>query len=248
MMKMIRAAIEKIAELASADITVVAGKTFLMAKDGSGAKQINPEFEFPKTLDLYSLESLVQMIKTEAVNVFTGPFYVNARSHDEVVCYTHPLDELRRNRGWLYLVKAKDVPGWEENAQYPFEEALIAIRTRFQQTQDSEYLLKLLSDITNGAKITYTDNGIASTVVTQKGVALQENAAIRPIVKLKPYRTFQEIDQPESEIHIRVSERGIKFVEADGGMWKLAARRAIAAYLTLKLDEIIKAEKVIVTI
>jgi hypothetical protein len=245
---MIREAIEKIEELTRADVIEVEGKSFLVAKDGSGVEQIIPRAEFPGTLNLYSLESLVQMIKTEATQIFAAPFYLNARSHDEVVCYTHPLDELRRERWILYLVKAKDVPGWQEDVQYPFEEALIAIRTRFQQTHDSEYLLKLLSDITNGAKITFTDNGIASTIVTQKGVALQENATIRPIVKLKPYRTFQEIDQPESEIHIRVSERGIKFVEADGGMWKLAARRTIAAYLREKLSEIIEAGQAIVTI
>jgi hypothetical protein len=245
---MIRGAIEKIAELAKADVIEVEGKSFLVAKNGDGVKQINPEIEFPATLTLYSLEALVQMMKTETMQVFSDPFYINARAHDEVICYTQPLDELRRKRGDLYLVKAKDVPGWEADVQYPFEEALIAIRTRFQQTPDSEYLLKLLSDITNGAKVTYTDNGVASTVVTQKGVALQENATIRPIVKLKPYRTFQEIEQPESEIHIRVSERGIKFIEADGGMWKLHARRTIAEYLTRELGEMIQAGEVIVTI
>jgi hypothetical protein len=245
---MISQAIEKIAELARADVIEIEGKSFLVAKDGSGATQINPDFEFPGTLKLYSLESLVQMIKTEAMQAFGAPLYINAHSHDQVVCYTRPLDKLRGDRGTLYLVMAKDVPGWGEDVQLPFEAALIAIRTRFQQTNDSEYLLKLLSDITNGAKITFSDNGIASTVVTQKGIALQENSTIKPVVRLRPYRTFQEIIQPESEIHIRVSERGIKFVEADGGMWKLTARRTIAAYLSEKLCELVEGGQVIVTI
>jgi hypothetical protein len=247
-MEMIREAIEKITELATADVIEVAGKKFLVAKDGDSAQEIFPNPDFPYQLNLYSLEALVQMVKTEAIRVFNSPFYINVRAHDEVICYTQPLDDLRKQRGDLYMVTAKDVPGWKEEVQLPFEEALIAIRTRFQQTPDSVYLLKLLSDITNGAKITHSDNGIASTVVTQKGVALQENATIRPIVKLKPYRTFQEVDQPESDIHIRVSEKGIKFVEADGGMWKLTARRTIAEYLKEELSEIIETGDVIVTI
>lgn len=116
-----------------------------------------------------------------------------------------------------------------------FEEAMIALRTRFQATPDSEYALKLLSDITTGSKITLNDNGIATSVVSRSGVALQTNTPIRPIITLKPYRTFQEVEQPSSQFLIRVSERGITFVEADGGMWKLAARRTVKDYLTEKL-------------
>ena len=245
---MIKEAIEKIVDLSGPNVIEVEGKSFLAAKDGSEVAQIFPKPEFPETLSLCSLEALVQMIKTEAITTYSKPFYVSASAHNEVICYTQPLDVLRKERGLLYVVSAKDVPGWKDEVQLPFEEALIAIRTRFQQTQDSEYLLKLLSDITNGAKVTYSDNGIASTVVTQKGVALQENATIKPIVKLRPYRTFQEVDQPESDIHIRVSERGIKFIEADGGMWKLTARQTIADFLRQELSEIIETGEGIVTI
>ena len=40
---------------------------------------------------------------------------------------------------------------------------------------------------------------------------------------------------------IRVSERGITFVEADGGMWKLAARKTVRDYLAEKLAPEIEA-------
>jgi hypothetical protein len=245
---MIREAIEKIVDLSGANVIDIEGKSFLIAKDGNRAEEIFPKPEFADTLNLYSLKSLVQMIKTEAVKKYNPPLYVSIHSHDHVECYTQPLKELRNERRFLYSAIAKDIPGWREDIQLSFEEALIAIRTRFQQTPDSDYLLKLLSDITNGAKITFTDNGIASTVVSQKGIALRENAIIRPIVNLKPYRTFQEVEQPESSIHIRVSEKGIRFIEADGGMWRLAARRTIAEYLKSELLEVIASEEVIVTI
>ena len=39
------------------------------------------------------------------------------------------------------------------------------------------------------------------------------------------------MEQPASEFLIRITDRGIKFIEADGGMWRLAARKIIKAGL-----------------
>lgn len=106
--------------------------------------------------------------------------------------------------------------------------------------------LELLSQITTGAKITYNDIGVATTIVTQKGVSLQANATIRPLVRLRPYRTSQEIEQPLGLFLIRIDERGISFVEADGGMWKLEARKTIKEYLEEHLADEIEAGRVTV--
>ena len=130
----------------------------------------------------------------------------------------------------------------------PFEEAMIALRTRFQTTNDTDYALKLLSDITTGSKVTYNDNGVATSVVTKRGIDLQSNAAIRPIINLRPYRTFQEVEQPASQFLIRINERGISFVEADGGMWKLDARKTVRAYLANALEAEIAEDKVTVVL
>lgn len=108
--------------------------------------------------------------------------------------------------------------------------------------------MKLLSDICCGAKVIYNDNGVATTVTTQKGVALQSNEQVRPIITLKPYRTFQEVEQPESIFLIRVNERGISFTEADGGMWKLKARETIKAFLEGKLSQEISEGSVIIAL
>ena len=108
--------------------------------------------------------------------------------------------------------------------------------------------MNLLSDISCGAKVVYNDNGIATTVTTQKGVALQSNAQIKPLVKLKPYRTFQEVEQPESIFLIRLNERGISFTEADGGMWKLSARETVKSFLEDKLSALIEQGSVFIAL
>lgn len=226
---MLRAAIEKIQEMTKPEFHDIEGRTFCIGNDGE-ANEIRPSLDLADTLPLTSLDALVKMIRTEAVKKYAGPFYITIPNHLTARCFTQPNEEIRNFRQIFYEVRATDVPGWGEKVQLSFEEAMIALRTRFQATQDTEYALKLLSEITTGAKVTFNDNGVATTVVTKKGIDLQSNQTIRPIVTLKPYRTFQEVEQPASEFLIRINEHGISFVEADGGMWKLKARETIKKY------------------
>lgn len=207
----------------------------------------------PVTTALYVAdeESIVKMIRTEAIHladVNTPALFVNIPSPTNVVCFSQPDYEQRCHRTVYYSADATDVPGWDAKVTLGFEEAQIALRTRFQETPDSLYAMKLVNDISLGAKVIYNDNGVATTVTTQKGVALQTNEQIRPIVKLRPYRTFQEVEQPESTFLIRISDRGISFIEADGGMWRLTARNTIKAFLEENLAAEIESGKLVVAL
>lgn len=231
---MIKAAIEKIQEMARPIFREVDGRTFFV--NGAGdAGEIRPTLDLKEVLNLSSLDALVKMIKTEAMKRYNAPLYITIPDHMTVQCFSQPDTEIRNIRETHYLANATDVPGWGEKVTMGFEEAQIALRTRFQETSDKTYALKLLTEISTGAKVTFNDNGIATTVVTKKGIDLQGTDTIRPIITLRPYRTFQEVEQPESQFLIRVSDRGITFVEADGGMWKLAARETIKAHLETAL-------------
>lgn len=229
---MLKAFIKHIQETTAPTVQTVEGHSYCITNAGE-VNEILPALQHPDTLELSSLDALVKLVKTEAsrnANYFP-PLYITIPSPKTVHCFGHPIPELRFCRLYHYNANAIDVPGWDAKVQMPFEEMQIALRTRFQETPDTIYAMKLLSDITTGAKITYNDNGVATSVVTRKGIDLQSNEVIRPIVKLRPYRTFQEVEQPESTFLIRVSERGISLTEADGGMWKLAARNTVKAYL-----------------
>lgn len=52
----------------------------------------------------------------------------------------------------------------------------------------------------------------------------------------------------ESTFLIRVSERGISFTEADGGMWKLTARMTIKKYLEEALRSEVEAGEVVIAL
>lgn len=218
------------------------GETAFVVTASGIVEELIPTIDIPHpdTLPLHSLDALVKLVQTEAAKA-AAPLYITITipNHLTVRCFGQPDPNARCFRQVYYEAKATDVPGWGESVQMGFEEMQIALRTRFQETPDAIYAMKLLSDISTGSKVTFNNNGIATSVTAQKGVALQTNEAIRPIVTLRPYRTFQEVKQPESIFLIRVNERGISFTEADGGMWKLKARQTVKAFLEEQLAEMV---------
>ena len=241
---MLKNAIEKIEEMAKPLIREVEGRVFCIG--AHGAEEIRPSLDVPAPLRLNSLDALVKMIRTEALTKYEGrgPIYVHVPSHLRAEAFLQP--QAREHRPDVYIVDATDVPGWDAETKLAFERAAVALQTRFQDSPDRAYTLQLLSQITTGAKVTYNDIGVATTVVTQKGVSLQQNATIKPLVKLRPYRTFQELEQPEGLFLIRIDDRGISFTEADGGMWKLEARKRVREYLEQALEAEIQDGRVVV--
>lgn len=232
-------AIDKIESMVKPTTGEVNGHWYTILPDGS-YKEIIPDHELPETIELNSLDAVITMVKTEAIKKLT-PVLISVPTATSVKVFSPMRDGPLNERITFYEAKATDIPGWEPSVKLPFDQAAVALQTRFQDGSDREYCLQLLSNITTGAKVTYNDTGVATTVVTQKGVALQQNQTIRPLVRLRPYRTFQEVLQPEGLFLIRIDERGITFTEADGGMWKLEARKTVAAYLSFELkDEIEK--------
>ncbi|MBE6905330.1 MAG: hypothetical protein E7476_03565 [Ruminococcaceae bacterium] len=71
---------------------------------------------------------------------------------------------------------------------------------------------------------------------------------------MKPFRTFLEVDQPESEFLLRLrpgdkesgTQAEIGLFEADGGAWKLMAKHNIAAFFADNLADLIEAGTVVV--
>lgn len=228
---MLKEAIEKIEAMSRVTPFDVDGHTYVMNPNGA-VIEVLPELDTPATLEVNSLDALAQLIKNDS---YEGQLFVSALSATAVEAYGYLDKDNRWQRVYLYRAEATDIPGWNPEVTMPFDEATVALMTRFQDGGDKDYCIRLLSQITTGAKVTYADNGVASTIVTQKGAALAENMTIKPLVRLRPYRTFQEVEQPEGIFLIRVRERGIAFIEADGGMWRLTARNTVKAYLEEQL-------------
>ena len=223
-----RTGIEKIVELAAPNVQEIDGRTYT-------DKRIIPvERPRVKTLELTTLNSLVKLIQEESTDYIT-PLIVQASSYDTVDVFAG-IQAADRRRENPYRCKAETIR-IQFDQKLDYESMMIALKSKFVQTPELLELVKLLGSITEQNSAQVSDDGFSQNVVVRKGIALKDNKTINPIVKLKPYRTFAEIDQPESEFLLRLSDgANVALYEADGGAWKLEARKRIADYLREALD------------
>ncbi len=86
----------------------------------------------------------------------------------------------------------------------------------------------------------YGDDGVTQKATIKQGIASKTEAIVPNPVKLRPYRTFIEVEQPVSEFIFRMKDnQGIHcaLFEADGGAWKNAAMKNVKDYLESALAD-----------
>lgn len=218
-----KTAIEKIETMAKPNTIGIGGR---MYTDKRIFAVQEPEVN---SITLSTLSSLADVVKQERqkfpeklvvhiVNQCTVKVYSSIRNGD-------------RSRETPYICKWDGVDV-DFDCKMDYEAMMIMLKSRFVQTAEMLELVKLLGNITEQNSAQVSDDGFSQKVVVRKGIALKDNKTINPIIKLRPYRTFLEVDQPESEFLLRLSDGAkVALYEADGGAWKLEARRNIAKYL-----------------
>lgn len=223
-----------------------------------------PEQEKPETKIVGSLESLVAMIQREALQLkrpailddtehgrACAQLFVRVRDERTVTCRTAS-NNLHYEAFYLYEARAGITTDFRPGCKYGHEEFMILLRSQFQPSEDRDYLLNLLSSVTSNATVKSEDNGLGQSISTNKGICNVQMTSVKSIVKLRPYRTFYEVQQPESEFLVRLSveEDGsvsIALHEADGGMWRMEARKIVAWHLRSLLRKEIDDGSVVVT-
>lgn len=212
-------------------------------------REVKPEVELPARYSVDTLEALVKLIRTEGV-AQAPQLYVRVDSARRVV-----VDSTYTGRDYaiysrLPLYEAvSDVPSISVNQYMSQEHAVIELQSLYAVTDDRDYLLALLSRIDVNQGVSSVDNGISQEVSVRAGAVLKEQQTVQPIVHLQPYRTFLEVEQPASDFLLRLDKEGRPALyEADGGAWKLEAKRNIAAYLGEQLADLVECGSVVVMI
>ena len=145
-----------------------------------------------------------------------------------------------RDRECLIQAKLSGVDNFDFGAFMTQEQFAIEFRSLFvpSDKNDTNYVLSFASKLRGGTAISTEDDGITQQVGVSRGISgnLTAKEKAKPIVKLAPYRTFREIEQPESEflLRTRISNDDtpqLALFEADGGAWRITAMRRIAEYI-----------------
>lgn len=211
--------------------------------------QITGLHHYPVPLHVESLDSIVKLIRAEYTGKdpeeFRPPIFIRVENPTSVTVFTRMNDVA--NRSTIYEASCRDVnfkEGWRNQ-----QEAIIELRSRFIPSEDSQYLLGLISRINNDEGVQSTDNGVSQTVTAKKGVSLMSTEQVKPRISLRPFRTFREVEQPESEFILRLDDNArVGLFEADGGIWKIEAKVNISCYFHEHLKDEIEKGLVVVMI
>ncbi len=142
--------------------------------------------------------------------------------------------DAERERETLFETEA-ETSAFRFGEWYDQENFMIALQANFQANDDLAAVLKLAGNIVSKNDQTYSDDGTTQVATMTVGVASKADAIVPNPVTLIPFRTFQEVAQPESAFVFRIGERGgtpaFKLIEAEGGLWKMTAVNAIKDYI-----------------
>lgn len=225
---MIKAAIEKILEMAKPNEIELGGTKYI------DKRLYAISAPRPEALEFKSLKGLCDTLKAELM-ASEERTIVRVTSASRVDVYTSPYGN-DNQRTYLYSCKAQ-LPVHEFGRFISLESMIIALRSKYVRTGILDEHVQLLGSIFEESSVATLDDGISQSAVVKKGVALKANRTINPIVRLAPYRTFSEVEQPSSDFLFRLKEGGMAALfEADGGAWEIEARHNIAEFLRANLS------------
>jgi len=124
------------------------------------------------------------------------------------------------------------------------ETFIINLQVEFSETGDLAKILQVVGNIKDEKVVNHSDDGVSQTVQTKVGVHLGENSPIPNPVKLRPWRTFREIEQPESTFIFRARGGGdgqppsFALFTAGGGLWKLNAIASIVEWCREQVKDV----------
>jgi hypothetical protein len=104
---------------------------------------------------------------------------------------------------------------------------------------DKRLILQYVGNVKESAVKEVGDDGISQEVTVKSGIATLKNVTLPNPVILCPYRTFNEVQQPESSFVFRAQD-GPKFalIDADNGAWESVAMKNIKEFLESEIKEL----------
>lgn len=187
-------------------------------------------------LKVSTLSSLVEYIKGN-VDVMADKMLIQVVSPTEVRLLSQ-LDGDRKRE--CLMVAEAELPEIQYGKFVDCESFLISLRSNFIPNYDTDLLLKFAGTVEAGTVASYGDDGVTQKATVKKGINGKEDAVVPNPVNLRPYRTFTEVEQPESEFVFRMKQSDYDvccaLFEADGGAWKREAMKKVKEYLEFELN------------
>lgn len=235
---MIKEAINRILELAEPHILNFGKSTY------SDKELIRIDSELrASSIEMNTLTSLIQYIQSNSKEFKGGKYIVQVVS-PTIVRLISSLDGDRKRETLVEVVA--EVPEFRFDRHLPHEEFLIGVQAKFAdgdaEENDKALILKFAGTVKSGSVAQYKDDGVSQKATVKTGVSTLSEAVVPSPCRLKPFRTFLEVDQPISSFIFRMEDKGsgvnCALYEADGGAWKNVAKENIRVFLEENLKGI----------
>lgn len=225
-------------EAQKTEVMDICGETYV------NGKRLMPDYV--QQMSLNNLDATIDFLHATCRDgEFDYPLIVSC-THKNIEVYSS-LDRYNKRN---YVLEVRPVtPSIQFDRYMDLEEFIIQLQTCFVDTVNKQKLIELVSSFVESEKLEVADNGISQTIVVEKGAAIKSKSEVEvnPFVRLAAYRTYVEVEQPETIYLLRV-QRGnrIALYEADGGKWKLDAQKNVSEYLREGLSDLIESGKIVV--
>jgi hypothetical protein len=196
-----------------------------------------------KPLAINTLKGLADYINKNVDILDLKECQIHVASHDKVYLVGRTYGHFKQ-RDVFVVVSCESLFGGGFNfGQFiDNERFIIALQSLFVQTDEVAAILKVVGNIKEEKVGAFSDDGVSQTVVSKAGIVRVENVVVPNPVKLRPYRTFRDVEaQPESLFVLRMREGNgdlptCALFEADGGNWKITAITSIKNYLEFETE------------
>lgn len=234
---MIKEAIDKVIDISTPVTFDIAGRKYT-------SKGIVPVKEpLPAVLTVHTLSGLADYLNKNIDALGKERLFIHVASPTEVSLHAF------FNNGFCeraeYLKAIFEPPKFTDgqNAYVILESFIIGLQAYFVPTETSAALLKVVGNIKGEQVQQFSDDGMTQAVTAKAGLSTVALVDVPNPVTLRPFRTFPEIEQPESLFVFRMRQEekqkpACGLWEADNKQWKIAAVKGIAAWLQEKLPEI----------
>lgn len=216
------------------------GETKLKNIEGLGTysdRPIHRVFEqTAKPLETTTLTALVDYIKSDMSSSSSEKALIHVKSPGNV----HLISQLNIDRAReTYMICEALTPDNIKFGRFmDVENFNIMLQSSFVDNDHKLLLLQVVGNIRDEAVKQVGDDGTSQSVTMKTGVAKVNEVVVPNPVILAPYRTFPEIDQPESKFIFRMqSGPEAALFEADGGAWRNEAMERIQEYLKEQLAD-----------
>ena len=159
----------------------------------------------PNSIIIKSLTGILDYLETNIDGLDMEKLILHIVDHKTVMVITNEYGESR-------IRDAAIIAELDGLQPFPFEKYLeqetfiIKLRSMFGSTIDLESIIRYTSKIDNESNVRTEDDGITQNINVKQGLTgvKTERDTVPSLVTLRPYRTFPEAEQPQSEFLFRM--------------------------------------------